>query len=375
MTLDLTDAARTARATTDPGAPVAPDRTTAAHVSGRLAAGLGSLAAAVACLSMWLGWWALALDPGPLPIALLVLEVIGLLAGVGVALALVRSRRPLDPDSDAGAESATGPDADRTFRYLDAVIAGHGVHQAHAVRRQLEVAVRTATRMRPTRSRDVARGGVIVEGPRRLVQLVLVTLALLVGAAPFPVPPVWALGMLTIGLAAMSLSHSLLSGGTIVPGDRIRWSYASMGEMCSRRSDDGTVAPRRWVGVVGAAVALCLAIALRGISDRWTHGLPAMPLGERVALMSVAIVLVVGALATLCTIPEPTIRDEHLLARRLEERTARQSVLAGAVCVGVIGFLAGVLPGHVDATDRDVTGIEQITDRDATGVDGLHALR
>lgn len=365
MTLDVTDAASTASFRDRLVAPPIESAPAVTSPPARLVAGIGSLLIAISCLAMWLGWWALALHPGPMPIALLALEIIGLLAGVGVAIALVRSRRPLERSVDA----------DRTFRYLDAVAAGHGVHQARAVRRQLEVAMRAVTSMRPTRSRDVARCGVMIEGPRRLVQLVLVALALLTGVTPFPVPPVWALAMLTIGLAAMSLSHSLLSGGAIVPGDRVRWSYASMGEVCSHRGDDESMAPRRWVGVVGAAVALCLAIALRGISDRWTHGLPAMSIEDRAVLMTLAIVLVVGALTTLGTMSEPQIRDAHLVARRLEERTARQTVLAGAVCVGVIGFLAGVLPGHVDAADRDVPGVEQITDRDAMGADGLHALR
>lgn len=365
MTLDVTDAASNARARDGVVARGPMSVPPTASLAGGFVAGLGSLAVGIACLSMWLGWWALALDPGVVPIALLALDVVGLLAGVGVALALIRSRHPL--------RSAT--EFDRTFRYLDAVAAGQGVHRARAVRRQLGVAVRSAVRRRPTRSRDVARGAVMIEAPRRLAQLVLIALALLLGAAPFPVPPVWALGMLTIGLAATSLSHSLLSGGAIVPGDRIRWSFASVGELCSQGGDDDTVAPRRWVGVVGAVVALCLAIALRGMSDRWTRGLPAMPLEDRVALMTFAIVLVVGALTTLGTMTEPQIRDAHLVARRLEERTARQSVLAGAVCVGVIGFLAGVLPGHVDAADRDVPRIEQITDRDAIGVDGHRAVR
>lgn len=360
MTLDATDVKTTARATPDA---VAPGLRPAVHRT----AGIASMIVAIACCSLWLGWWALTVGPGPLPIALVALEVSGLLAGVGVGIALLRARRPFE---DA-------PDGDRSFRYLDVIAAGHGMHQARAIRRQLQVAVRSATRVRPTRSRDIARLGVMFEGPRRIAQLAIVTVSLLVGAAPFPVPPVWALAMLTIGLAAMSLSHHLLSDGAIMPGDRVRWSFASMGEVFGETgaNDRDIVAPRRWVGVVGAAVALCLTIALRGVSDRWTHGLPEMATGERVALMTLAISLVVGALVTIGTMAEPQIRDAHLVARRLEERTARQSVLAGAVCVGVIGFLAGVLPGHVDAAERDVPGVEQILDRDAVGMVERHAIR
>ncbi len=360
MTLDATHAKTTVRATPEA---VAPAMRPAVH---RMA-GLASMAVAVACCSLWIGWWALTVGPGPLPIALVALEAAGLLAGVGVGIALLRARRPFE----------VALDGDRSFRYLDVIAAGHGVHQARAVRRQLQVAFRSVTRVRPTRSRDVARCGVMFEGPRRLAQLVMVAASLLLGTAPFPVPPVWALAMLTVGLAAMSLSHHLLSDGAIMPGDRIRWSFASMGEVFgdSGTHDRDLVAPRRWIGVVGAAVALCLTIALRGVSDRWTHGLPEMATGERVALMTLAISLVVGALVTIGTMAEPQLRDAHLVARRHEERTARQSVLAGAVCVGVIGFLAGVLPGHVDAAERDVPGVEQILDRDPVGVIGRHAVR
>ena len=85
----------------------------------------------------------------------------------------------------------------------------------------------------------------------------------------------------------------LLAGGHIRPGDRLRWSFASIGLTVgpSERSD---AMPVRWAGVMGSIVVLNLAVALRGLSDRWTHGLPPMADADRVVAMSAALLLIVG---------------------------------------------------------------------------------
>ena len=49
--------------------------------------------------------------------------------------------------------------------------------------------------------------------------------------------------------------------------------------------------------------------------------------------------------------------------RGVEERTARQSVLGATVCVGLIGLLAGILPGSVDPADDDPGGVEHVVQR------------
>ena len=63
------------------------------------------------------------------------------------------------------------------------------------------------------------------------------------------------------------------------------------------------------------------------------------------------------------TTTAPQLDNAHLVSRRLEERTARQSALGGALCVGLIGLLAGILPGCVDPGDDHAGRIEHITER------------
>jgi hypothetical protein len=183
------------------------------------------------------------------------------------------------------------------------------------------------------------------------------------------VPPLWALIAVVAGSACVSMSHVLGSQGSIRLGDRTRWSFASLGEVFSA-ADRDDVAPRRWVGTVATVVVLNLAIALRGMSDRWTHGLPPMSDAERMISMSWASVVVVAGLYALRTIPTPKLGNAHLVARRLEERTARQSALGAAVCVGLIGLLAGVLPGNIDTADHDPVRIEPVTQIEADGQTG-----
>ena len=108
--------------------------------------------------------------------------------------------------------------------------------------------------------------------------------------------------------------------------DYFKATASSLGEVIAP-NDPADVAPRRWVGTVGTIVVLNLAIGLRGMSDRWTHGLPAMSDDDRLVAMTWAALLVLGGLYTLRTIPTPQLGNAHVVARRLEERTARQSAL------------------------------------------------
>jgi hypothetical protein len=182
-----------------------------------------------------------------------------------------------------------------------------------------------------------------------------------------PLPPVWAIIAGVGALALMSLSHVLLGGGRIQFGDRVRWSSSALGEVCLGADRDG-VAPRRWVGTVAAVVVLNLAIALRGMSDRWTHGLTPMSTDGRQVTMLLAIAVVAGGLFTLRRTAMPVLENSHLVPRRAEERTARESALGGAVAIGMIGLMAGILPGNFDANADDPVPVEQIFDRDAVAV-------
>jgi hypothetical protein len=208
--------------------------------------------------------------------------------------------------------------------------------------------------------------GVLVDGPRRIAMVAALSAGLLLGVAPSPMPPWWAIVAIGAGSVALAWSHAVSSRRGIRFGDRTRWSFASLGEVISR-SDRADLAPRRWVGTVGAIVVLNLCIGLRGMSDRWTHGLPAMDDDERLVAMTWAALLVIGGLYALRTIPTPKLRNAHTVARRLEERTARQSALGAAVCVGLIGLLAGILPGGVDAGSEDPGGVEPVTQLDTVG--------
>ncbi len=197
-----------------------------------------------------------------------------------------------------------------------------------------------------------------------------VTVALLIGVAPMPLPPLWAVAAGLVAFCSLSLAHVLLGHRRIRFGDRVRWSSSALGEIFSG-SDHDDVAPRHWVGTVAAVVSLNLAIALRGISDRWTHGLAPMTSEGRLVTMMFAITIIAGGLITLRTTTAPQLANSHLVARRTEERTARQSAIGAAAVVGVIGLLAGILPGNVDAVDQGPGQVEQVSDENPARVENL----
>jgi hypothetical protein len=161
-----------------------------------------------------------------------------------------------------------------------------------------------------------------------------------------------------IGIGALSAGTWLLSGGHIRPGDRTLWSFAAIGVLLHghrvhprERAFVGAASVER-AGIMGLIVVVNLAVSLRGISDRWTHGLPDMAHDDRVGAMSMAIVMVLAGIGVLGRLPEPDPGDDVMLPRRLEERSARQTALAATAAVAIVGLVAGVLPGAVDAGDR-----------------------
>ena len=322
---------------------------------GRRRVGIASLAVSLAASIAWLAWRIATVPLHPLPIAVVALEVLGVAAGTLVALQFARS-------------ATVAPDAvrerDPARRYALAVADVTGRRAADDLHPAVRDVVRAARRTVRRRSAEYAVAGVVIDGPRRLGLVVGTVACLLLGVAPSPWPPLAAALAAAVGLAAMSLAHVLLSGGRVRPGDRVRWTYSSLGEAIVRDDVDG-VAPRYWVGTVATIVLVSIAIALRGMSDRWTHGLPHMHDTERVAAMVYALCFVLGALFTLATTAPPELDNAHLVARRLEERTARQSLLGATVCVGLIGLVAGILPGSVDPADDDARRIEHVVDDDA----------
>ncbi len=316
------------------------------------------LAAGLMMLAGWMAWRIATLGAHPIQVIALLVELSGWTGAVLVALGLLAAREP---------RAVVPPD--HTYRYAAAVADRVGRTRSTDLYRDLRAAIdRRATRAVGDGA-DRAMIGVLIDGPRRIALVATLSVALLLGVSPAPVPPVWALVAVFAGTALVATAHVVASDGRIRFGDRTRWSFASIGEVLAS-SDRDDVAPRRWVGTVAAVVVLNLAIALRGMSDRWTHGLPPMTDDERLVTIVWATLIVAGGLYTLRTIPTPKLGNQHLVARRLDERTARQSALGAAVCVGLVGLLAGILPGSVDAGPDDPLRIEAPTQVVADGASG-----
>ena len=301
----------------------------------------------------WIAWRVMTLALNPIPILALGIEIGGAAIGVVVAFALANVVRPRATFED---------DRRDPWRYAFAVADRVERTRAEDLRREVRSAAGAARRSGKKTRADVAIGCVLIDGPRRLAMIVVAVLGLLIGVSPMPVPTVSALASLAIGVCGLTAAIVVLSQGRIAVGDRLRWTYGSIGELLIRDDVEG-VAPRRWMGTVGTIVVVNLALALRGMSDRWTHGLPTMENEMRIVAMVYAMTLVLGSLYTLVTTTAPQLDNAHLVSRRLEERTARQSALGGALCVGLIGLLAGILPGCVDPGDDHAGRIEHVTER------------
>ena len=91
-------------------------------------------------------------------------------------------------------------------------------------------------------------------------------------------------------------------------------------------------------------VALNLAVSLRGLSDRWTHGLGAMAHDERVLTMAAAAWMVGWGFVALRSLPQPELGD-YGATRRLEESSTRRLALGATLAVATVGLVAGILPG------------------------------
>ncbi|MEI8238820.1 MAG: SdrD B-like domain-containing protein, partial [Actinomycetota bacterium] len=137
-----------------------------------------------------------------------------------------------------------------------------------------------------------------LSGLRRVVFLGVLCSALLVGEAPFRASA-WLLALWLGSFVYTSLGIGLLSGWTLQPGDRTRWSLQMIGPAYSSLRRARTAARRHRLvshpaaqygaGLVASVVVLSVVIVLRGLSDRVTHMLGAMPLNELMALLAVAL--------------------------------------------------------------------------------------
>ena len=118
---------------------------------------------------------------------------------------------------------------------------------------------------------------------------------------------------------------------------------AGLGDGTSR-----TGLPIRWASTLATMVALNLVVSLRGLSDRWTHGLGAMAHGERVMAMAAAAWLVGWGFVALRALAQPEL-GYYGATRRLEETSTRRLALGATLTVAAVGMIAGVLPGGVPA--------------------------
>ena len=291
----------------------------------------------------WFSWRARHASLHPVWLALFAAEVLGLLSGVLLAAALLRSR-PRHGHSD-GSDVVAGPTSfpDTVARVLAEPPIGDPVQAIRAAR------VDSTSRRLTLPERALAV--VALEGGRRCVIVVGLLAGLLLGTAPYPgFSPVWfAVGGFAV--VTTSLGIAGLSDGAVRPGDRLAWSFAAIAPTLGARDRAGTV-PIDWAWVMGAVVALNLAIALRGLSDRWTHGLSPMVHAERISTMTVALLCVGAGLVTMRRMPAPEPGVYDSAVRRVEERSARTTALAATALVALVGLVAGILPGAVDAADE-----------------------
>ena len=314
----------------------------------------GRLACAVGVLAwlLWFGWRVTSSMLGPVSVIVLVLEVASLL----VSLVLTAALWPQASPAGSRVASSVLPDvfADVLGLAELASVARHGADDSGEVAR-----ARRGFRLLDPRSSDpdapvagrrlatTAWALVAVEGIRRMVFVVVLVAVLISGRFPFELPGRSMVVALIAAQVLVAVGHWLLSGGMVKPGARLRWSMASagagLGDGVSR-----TGLPIRWTATMATMIVLNLAVALRGVSDRWTHGLGAMPHDERVVAMLTAWWLVMVGFAALRVMEQPSL-GFYGATRRLEETSTRRLALGTTLAVAVVGFIAGILPSGLPA--------------------------
>jgi hypothetical protein len=283
----------------------------------------------------------------------LVLELAAFLVSVTISAALwsLPERRPQQEEPDLlpdvyarllgldglGSVAARGADdsgevarARRGLQMLD--IRASATGRAATVRRQLAT---------------TAWALVAIEGIRRVIFVGLLVAVLLTGRFPFELPAWWILAALVAAQVLFAVGHWLLSGGSLRPGMRLRWSMASVGAGLGDGASR-TGLPIRWTATMATMIVLNLAVALRGVSDRWTHGLGPMVRDERVVAMVLSWWLVFVGFAALRTLAQPSL-GFYGATRRLEETSTRRLALGTTLAVAALGFVAGVFPGGLPA--------------------------
>jgi len=314
--------------------------------------------AGLALWFVWLGWRLVSPMHGIVGVTVFVLELIALGASISISAALW-----IGPDQSAtavqrrAARRRETPLPETMAVALGLESAGTAAPQPVGSDDTGEVAwARSGVRALNPRSqphdarpslREIGWAVVAVEGMRRMAVVVVLALVLLSGRFPFDVPGWQVLGVLVASQLLLAGGHFLLSDGLIRPGARMHWSMASVGAgLGDGNSRSGL--PIRWMSTLATMVTLNLAVSLRGVSDRWTHGLGAMPHDQRVVAMVAAAWIVAWGFVALRSLPQPAL-GFYGATRRLEETSTRRLALGATLAVAAIGMVAGILPAGVPA--------------------------
>lgn len=221
--------------------------------------------------------------------------------------------------------------------HSDDVVADDRVRRARAARHMVfgaEGVLRNAGFSTTQRMATLAWAVRPLSGLRRVVFLVLLGASILSGAVPFHATTIMLACVWLPAFAYTSLGLALLSGWTLRPGDRTRWSLHSVGSACTslraERTDRGRrtpivtlPTPQYGAGLVIAVVALSTVLVLRGISDRLTHTLGTMPQPALMVLLTVSLWTLALSLDLL-----------RVLARRNQMRRTARVVSSLAATLG-----------------------------------------
>ncbi|MEM8618125.1 MAG: hypothetical protein AAGF73_00245 [Actinomycetota bacterium] len=294
---------------------------------------------AVGALAGWTIWlaWRVATMRSAVGAAVFAFELVAFAAAIAMTVGLWR-----------GASLTTGRRRGAPARVR--AWFGGGCDERISARRACAAVAATARRLAQRTRPDLAgvdlvRTVLATDGLRRAAFVGAVVVVLLSGRVPFELPPVWAAGSLVAAVVVLAVAHACMSGWSIRPSDRFVWSLATIGAGLGRRESNGVV-PVRWTAAMATVVVLNVAVALRGVSDRWTHGLAAMPRDARVVAMAVALTVAAGACASLRSLPRPDVGTFGATGR-LDELSARRWALGATGAVAALGVVLGAMPAGV----------------------------
>ena len=212
-----------------------------------------------------------------------------------------------------------------------------------------------------------------LSGFRRLAVLAVLCAVLLSGDLPMQPSAVAVFALWVPSMVYGSLGISLLSGWTLRPGDRARWSLHNIGaDVAGLRTEQSqrAVSERQpiidlpagqyGIGLVVAVLALTVVLSLRGVSEQFTHTLGVMPHSALLAAMVVGVWHLCLALDQLRVLARRTVRRRAARVGTELRATLHDELMAvvditplGAGLVGLAGFDVGErVPLHVAVPTR-----------------------